>query len=281
MFDPARRHGAGRHAPSEEDTESRLDVVPAEVAPGAARANDYGPWLTAAAAGAAHFGILLALWFNLWAVEPAGGGGQYLDAISVELVPSQVLESQVPQQAATQNGGSTADIAPAKAEDKPKPKAPTDETKPRSDQEPPPQQEPQPQVEQSDTPPQPEPPKPPPKQTETAKVPSGATSRAAVESAGAAAAASASAGAVSRYAVRVRVALAQNKPRELRRQGTVTITFALDAIGKLRFARVTASSGHGPLDEAVLAAVRNTAFPAPPADMTAQQLTYIVPFHFE
>ena len=93
--------------------------------------------------------------------------------------------------------------------------------------------------------------------------------------------ASASPGAMQKYAMQVRAALARNKPDGHGTRGTAMITFGLSEAGKVRFARLSNSSGSGALDKAALAAVSRTSFPVPPQGMTETELTYAVPFHFK
>jgi len=229
-----------------------------------------------ALAVAAHAALLMIFWFGTLDRRPEGGGGQYLESISIDLVPSQVLESRRPNRPDERSGGSVTELADASgARDRPAEKPRQQETeKSVSKAEEAPKQSPDPV---------PIAPKPAeqPKTKEPQQV-KGTTVTAVVNSNGASAAgAAASPGDSSRYAVRVREALARNRPRGLRHKGTTTIAFAIDKNGKLISARVSESSGEPSIDEAVLAAVRQTVFPQPPAGMTARQLSYVVPFHFK
>jgi protein TonB len=92
--------------------------------------------------------------------------------------------------------------------------------------------------------------------------------------------AAASPGAVQEYARYVSQALAKTKPTGAGRSGTVKVRLEIAAGGKLAGAEITKSSGNRKLDEIALEAVRRARFPAPPAGMTAAQLTYDVPYHF-
>jgi protein TonB len=92
--------------------------------------------------------------------------------------------------------------------------------------------------------------------------------------------AAASPGAVREYARYVSLSLAKTKPTGAGRSGTVKVRLEIAAGGKLAGAEVTKSSGNKKLDETALEAVRRARFPAPPAGMTAAQLTYDVPYHF-
>ncbi|MEZ5909546.1 MAG: TonB family protein [Hyphomicrobiaceae bacterium] len=94
--------------------------------------------------------------------------------------------------------------------------------------------------------------------------------------------AGASAGALNAYALRVRAAIARNRPAGRGARGRIVVTFAIGPSGGLRFARVTRSSGDGTLDQRGLAAVRRSApFPRPPAAATPRQLTYVIPIEFK
>lgn len=92
--------------------------------------------------------------------------------------------------------------------------------------------------------------------------------------------AAASPGAVREYARYVSQALAKTKPKGAGRSGTVKIRLELSSNGKLAAAEIAKSSGSRQLDDMALEAVRRTRFPAPPAGMSAGQLTYEVPYHF-
>jgi periplasmic protein TonB len=253
------------------------------VAEGAMRADRHGhmtagrgEWWSLAGAGAAHLLVLLMLWFGFLGSSTVGGAGQHLEAISVELVPSQVLDAVRPSQPDRRTGGTVADLADATGDrDHPADKPKEQQTEKPVEQ---------PTQEQKQSPDAaPIPPKPierkPEKETAQAK---GAIATALVNSSEASASgAAASPGEVSQYALRVREALAHNRPHGLAHKGTTTVAFAIDQNGKLLFARVTYSSGEHSIDEAVLAAMRRTVFPHPPTGMTAQQLSYLVPFNFK
>ena len=92
--------------------------------------------------------------------------------------------------------------------------------------------------------------------------------------------AAASPGAVREYSRYVTQALARTKPRGTGTLGTVRVKLMIGASGELAVASITKSSGMPQLDELAVAAVRRTRFPAPPAGMTALQLTFEVPYHF-
>jgi TonB family protein len=68
----------------------------------------------------------------------------------------------------------------------------------------------------------------------------------------------------SNYGTRVRQALGRHKPRSVGTSGSATVSFAIDASGALRNARISRSSGKPQLDQAALATVRKAGpFPRP------------------
>ena len=85
------------------------------------------------------------------------------------------------------------------------------------------------------------------------------------------------------YARSVQQAVERNPPK-LRQigsaRGEVVINFALGLDGTLLRARVLSSSGNSTLDEAALAAIRNTKFPTPPGGSQPSQLVYDFPVKF-
>ena len=236
------------------------------------------PLAALAAALAAHAALLYAL-----AADPddslAGGGGQQLDAISVTLVDSAVLEAreasiaQPPAPAAaapieTDDGSAESQPAPLRekkeaAEDKQAPAEPA----------------------QADAvvPLPPEKLKQEPKQEASTPAPAGG-----VASRGdtptpvppQAAPAAASAGAVREYARYVSQALAKSRPRGTGTFGTVRIRLVVSPSGRLTSVEIVKSSGNQRLDEMAVAAVEQARLPPPPPGMTLSQLTYEVPYHF-
>jgi len=93
--------------------------------------------------------------------------------------------------------------------------------------------------------------------------------------------AAASAGALREYARYVSQALARTRPKGAGgERGTVRIKFAIGAGGGLAVAEVASSSGRQDLDHRALEAVRRAAFPPPPPGLSLAQLTYVVPYHF-
>ncbi len=260
-------------APQPGSGAGKLDIVPADVVPRhLVRPNT--PWLSAAVALGLHASVLGALWFGLSTNEPRGGGGQYLEAISVTLVPSQVLEAPDTKTDALK-GGAVTNIAPPESVREPQER--------RSESQTPQAEKYRTQVQQIW--PKPEQTQPAndnlPQHDATALPAGGSTARVLTESPQVAATAGASPGEISRYAMAVRAALARSKPRGAHQKGTVTITFGIGPSGEVRFARVTERTGRATLGETTVAAVQRTSFPPPPAAMNAEQLTYVVPFRFK
>jgi periplasmic protein TonB len=160
---------------------------------------------------------------------------------------------------------------------------------------------PEPQVAKVEPPPDPPPPEKgeqEPKEekpTEEASAPSpdataagGAPSRGvAPELPPAAAAAAASRGDANAYGLAVQAALLAADQRKAkarvaasRAKGTVVLRLVIAGDGALERADVQKSSGHRQLDEAAVQLVRLTAFPRPPAGLTADQRAYIAPIVF-
>jgi periplasmic protein TonB len=93
---------------------------------------------------------------------------------------------------------------------------------------------------------------------------------------------SASTGEMRSYAAAVRAHVAAHKPAGGSKLGTVVISFGITHDGRLSFARVNSSSGIQSLDERALAAIRRSEpFPMPPAGATERQLTYSIPIYFK
>jgi TonB family protein len=242
------------------------------------------------AASALHAGALAAL-VLAGPPEPSGGGGELLDAISVEIVVTPVIAARDAQHEAA--AVADAPVTPDEG-DPMKPYVDRQETANSAPDQPTRQPErPDTEVTLAEELPLPQPDRPPPEreppqQTEPEqRAPPEPSNRGGVAALGveresaARARASTSPGAVQRYAIQVRAALARNKPDGHGRRGTATITFAIAPTGKLSFARVSAASGNAGLDQAALSAVQRTSFPRPPDSMTESQLTYVVPFHFK
>lgn len=122
------------------------------------------------------------------------------------------------------------------------------------------------------------------RQVAMSAVPSGGATSLGASEAQSEAAAGASQGAATRYAVDVRIALGKALGRAMPnlagRRGKVVVGFGLSATGGVAMVGVAQSSGNLSLDEAAIAIVRGTRFPAPPPGMSAAQLTYTQPFDF-
>jgi|SRR5581483_1594306 len=243
-------------------------------------------WVAAWGLAAGAHGALLYALTREPADAMAGGGGQLVDAISVTMVNSSVLESREPDKpqpsppaAAAQpdaNDG-TPDSASAPSAEKQRESAKEQqveqETRKRSD-------EPistadaileAPRQEQHR------------KMQESAAPVGGAAARsdASIEkTVRTTAPAAASAGAVREYARYVALALSKNKPKGLGGHGTVRVRFVIATTGDVASVEVAKSSGNNALDDSAIESVRRTKFPLPPAGMTVSQLTYEVPYHF-
>jgi TonB family protein len=87
-------------------------------------------------------------------------------------------------------------------------------------------------------------------------------------------------GQIARYALSVQQTLNRNPPRHLRTRGRAVVEFGLTETGSVRFAQVAKSSGVKKLDDAVLAAISNIRFPAPPGGMTDRQRSFTAPVEF-
>jgi len=268
---PLRLAGQGPHRRS---GPSDLDIAPADVLTRELPRRG-GHWAGVAVSFAVHASALAAFWLGLWTIEPSGGGGQYLEAISVSLVPSQVLEAP-DKKAPALKGGSIASPAPVEGAPAP-PKQVVQPQTQEVKQQPTPVEQQQPTLDDDALAIE----RKPQKQAIEAQAAGGATALALTEFADTAAAAGASPGEVSRYAAAVRAALAHSKPKGLHQKGSLTISFAIGGNGEVRFVRLNESSGHTSLDEATIAAVRGTSFPRPPTGMSGDQLTYVIPFRFK
>jgi protein TonB len=91
----------------------------------------------------------------------------------------------------------------------------------------------------------------------------------------------ASPGIVQKYKQDIIERLASRKPKGIYGlRGEVAIEFTIAGTGEVSHAKVVRSSGQPTLDEAALAAVAGTRFPAPPSGLSAAQLTYRIPYYF-
>jgi periplasmic protein TonB len=230
----------------------------------------------------AHAAILFAL-----AHRPtdfmAGGGGQLIDAISVTMVSSDVLESRelertqpVPAAAAASvesTDGAPESTAAAAAEQREEKKERPEELKEKPKEEP--IREAEAIIEVPQEPQQQQ------KQESAAPATGGDAARSDTASnAKASAPAAASPGAMREYARYVAQALAKTKPKGTGGLGTVLVRFVIAGDGGLAAVEVAKSSGSPKLDNVALGAVRRTKFLTPPAGMTTAQLTYEVPYNF-
>jgi periplasmic protein TonB len=117
-------------------------------------------------------------------------------------------------------------------------------------------------------------------QQSAAQVSGGVTARS-IAQADSQAKVSASRGSLLSYAAGIRAKVARNKPTGLGRSGEVEVSFGVTPSGDLSYASLTQSSGNERLDEAALEAIRRSApFGPPPADASAAQLCFSIPFYF-
>jgi protein TonB len=64
-------------------------------------------------------------------------------------------------------------------------------------------------------------------------------------------------------------------------QGTATVAFRIDRRGRLLESRIVHGSGSAALDEETLALVRRAQpFPAPPANISDVQLSFVLPMNY-
>ena len=241
-------------------------------------------WLAALLAhGSALYVLVQAPYYD----PMPGGGGQQIEAISITLASSGVLESRTSEPAPpaasapkapvdASDGAPDAASAPAtrQEEEKKEEREAKDAPKER------PQDEPVHAAEAILEPPQEQARK---QQQSAAAAAGGASARShsiVEQPASASAPAAASAGAVRDYGRYVALALSKGKPKGIGGHGTVQVRFTIAPDGTLALAAVARSSGNQKLDDAALEAVRRTKFPTPPAGMTVVQLTYQVPYHF-
>lgn len=261
-------------------------------------------------AAVAGHGVVLAALLYLLRSASIGAGGVELDAISVEMVSSAVLESRSrvppPAPAAARESGTVqardgpdepADPAELTVEARQGATAAAEPPRPDRQVKPEP---PEPDVaalpaanaaRENDKPETPEPPDGrapddeiavPAAPAEAAQSAGGAASRGPDQlQVVAEAAAAASAGRASVYAKSVVETLARARPRaSAGERGTVRIAFTIGPAGEVSAARVLLSSGRPVIDGAALEAVRGARFPAPPAGMTARDLSFEIPYFF-
>ncbi len=226
---------------------------------------------------AAHLAVLYAL-----AQEPfdlmAGGGGHQLDAISVTIVNSNVLELRDTQRldalapatlgdVEVNDGQTESTPAPQQPEQK---KAEVPQEHPRDE----------PATADATTLLPAETPKQERKETSAAPPAGGNTARGdSADTPAQSAPATASPGAVREYASYVSQALAKAKPKGVGTYGTVLVKLRISPDGELTSVEIGKSSGNKRLDETVLAAVQRVKLRTPPPGMTADQRWYQVNYY--
>jgi protein TonB len=244
---------------------------------GAAKPAGRLPLAALAAALAAHAALLGAL-AGSTDDGLAGGGGHQLDAISVTLVNSPVLEAR-----------ETSILQPPIAAAA----AAIEATEGAADSAAAPEREKAEAAEDKEAVPEPAqagavvmvPPKEKPEERQEASsaAPAGSVAARGEEPASTtpqSAPAGASPGAVREYARYVSQALARSKPKGLGALGTVRIRLVVAQDGGLASVEVARSSGNTRLDRIAVAAVQSTTLPRPPPGMSPSDLTYEVPYHF-
>ena len=203
----------------------------------------------------------------------AGGGGQHLDAISVTIVNSEVLESREPAAAQPPATAAAARLEMDEGSIESPPARPEQQKAAEKQNADPVDAATQVlplEKQQQDH-----------QETNTPASAGGATMRGdAAEAPAQTAPAAASPGAAREYARYVSQALAKNRPRGAGAHGTVRIRLVISPGGGLSSVQVARSSGNTRLDEIAVAAVEHAVLPVPPAGMTLAQLTYEVPYHF-
>jgi TonB family protein len=281
--------------------------------PGTSRESRWAAVYVAAFMISASLHAGLGTWLLVRPHEPAGFGGEVIDAFSVEMVDGTALESIDARQRVEQAGAHAA-IASKPGQDIPVEVAEVAASQPAAVKEEvegarpsetvarlPSQPEGEIEAAQivkpdpaKETDPRPEdrPDREPGrKMPETdkgavvqlpqeAKVQGGAASTAAVEGE-AAPSASTSPGERSRYAGSVREALNPTRPRHEGMKGSVWVAFALSPTGAVQSVDVAKSSGSAVLDRDAVAAIRRTTFPAPPAGMSDAQRSYVAIYDYK
>jgi protein TonB len=92
--------------------------------------------------------------------------------------------------------------------------------------------------------------------------------------------ATASAGAVREYASHVAQALAKAKPKSVGAYGTVKVKLLVATDGSIALVEIIRSSGNKRLDDAAFAAVQRVKLPAPPPGLSHNQRWYEFPYYF-
>jgi protein TonB len=207
----------------------------------------------------------------------AGGGGQQLDAISVSLVNSAVLEAREASFVQPPIPAAPAPIEPTEGSADSAPASQRDAKQAIQDK----QAIPAPAQADAAIPAPPE--KHEERREASTAAPAGGVAVRGEEPAAQqlqSAPAAASRGAVREYARYVSQALAKSRPRGLGELGTVRIRLVIAQGGGLASVEIIKSSGNRRLDQMALSAVHSAPLPPPLAGMTADQLTYEVPYHF-
>jgi TonB family protein len=213
----------------------------------------------------------------------AGSGGQQIDAISVTIVSSSLLESRQADQSQpntpaaadmVEANDGTPDREPTAAAEQREEKKAKEEPRERN-----PVEEPIRTAEVIF-----EVPKEAQRQhKQDAAAPAGGGAQARSDTAGdvkASAPAAATAGAAREYSRNVVEALRKTRPKAVREFGTVRVKFRIAEDGGVDSAEIAKSSGNKKLDDIVLEAVRQTKFQTPPAGMTSTQRFYELPYYF-
>lgn len=227
---------------------------------------------------AAHLAVLYTL-----AQEPvdlmAGGGGHQLDAISVTIVNSNVLESRVAHRldALAPATLGTVEVNDGQTESTPAPQEP-EQKKTEVLQE---HARDEPATAEATALLPPETAKQERKETAAAPPVGGNTARGnSADTPAQSAPATASPGAAREYASYVSQALAKAKPKGVGTYGTVQVKLRISPDGELTSVEIGKSSGSKKLDETVLAAVQRVKLRSPPPGMTADQRWYQVRYYF-
>ena len=241
----------------------------------------------------AHF-VLFGLALHYLKSQPAGGGGQLLDAIEIEVVDAQALESTLPAIAhagggaalsdATGSTSATASTSLAAAAAPPPPPSDAVELPPEprdadlvaGASQPRRTTDTQPTVaiDAPPTSPQFESASPSPTAASDA---GGSTTSAPAASAPSPAAAAASPGEVARFNAAVRKALAANRPKRGWPSGRVLIAFSVSDAGHVENAELVESSANTRLNQLTLAWITAIAMPEPPRGLALADRRYAIP----
>jgi TonB family protein len=127
----------------------------------------------------------------------------------------------------------------------------------------------------------PQPQRPPPRQAVPERAPPTHQPAKAAPPRAPSAPAQAKSGEVTQFAKDVVAALAKAKPESRGIKGSVTVTVVVAFEGGVRLAKVTGSSGREDLDALALEAAKQAKLPAPPPDVSTDDLFYDVEYKFE